>query len=76
MKKLIAAALFATVLSGPAFANTFTLVQDIYAGNCSAVITAEGSYPGMRRLSETTYPSQQDADKALDSVTSCKSFLR
>ncbi|HEY0144826.1 MAG TPA: hypothetical protein VGB93_01445 [Methylovirgula sp.] len=78
MKKLIAAALFASVVvvASPAFAITFSLIQDLDTGNCAAVVTSPNGWPGMKAVSETTYSSQEEADKALDSVKACKSFVR
>jgi hypothetical protein len=76
MKKLIAAALFATVFASPAFALSFSLIQDLDTRNCAAVVTSPNGWPGMRAVSDTTYSSQEDADKALDSVKACKSFVR
>jgi hypothetical protein len=76
MKKLIAASLFAIVLTSPAYAITFSLIQDLDTGNCAAVVTAPDGWAGMKAVSDTTYSSQQDADKALNSVKACKSFVR
>ncbi len=79
MKKLLAATLFASVVSvvaSPAFAITFSLIQDLDTGNCAAVVTSDNGWPGMKAVSDKTYSSQEDADKALDSVTACKSFVR
>jgi hypothetical protein len=76
MKTLIAALLFATVIASPAFAITFSLVQDQDTGNCAAVVTSPNGYPGMDVVGDKTYSSQEDADKALDSVKVCKTFVR
>lgn len=76
MMKLIAASLFAMVLTSPAFAITFSLIQDLDTGNCAAVVTSPNGYPGMRFVSDKTYASQDEADKALDGVKLCKSFVR
>ncbi|MEW6438610.1 MAG: hypothetical protein AB1508_15740 [Pseudomonadota bacterium] len=76
MKKLIAAALFATIITSPAFAITFSLVQDQDTGNCAAVVTSQNGYPGMDVVGDKTYSSQEEADKALDSVKTCKTFVR
>ena len=76
MKKLIVASLFGIVLTSPAFAITFSLVQDLDTGNCAAVVTSQNGYPGMKVVGDQTYSSQDDADKALDSVKLCKTFVR
>jgi hypothetical protein len=76
MKKLIVASLFVAALSSPAFAITFSLVKDLDTGNCAAVVTSKNGYPGMKVVSHKTYPSQEKADKALDSVKACKTFVR
>jgi|HubBroStandDraft_6_1064221.scaffolds.fasta_scaffold4186804_1 hypothetical protein len=76
MKKLIAASLFAIVFTSPAFAITFSLIQDLDTGNCAAVVTSKDGWPGMKAVSDTTYSSQADADKALDGVKACTAFVR
>jgi hypothetical protein len=76
MKKLIAASLFAVVFTSPAFAITFSLIQDLDTGNCAAVVTSNDGWPGMQAVSDKTYSTQADADKALDGVKACKAFVR
>jgi hypothetical protein len=75
MKKLIAAAVLASVIASPAFAESFSLIKDT-VGNCAAVVTSRTPYPGMKVVSEKTYSSWDEASKALDSVKVCKTFVR
>jgi hypothetical protein len=75
MKKVIAAALFASVIVSPAFAESFSLIKDT-VGNCAAVVTSHNGYPGMKVVSDKTFSSWDEASKALDSVKVCKTFVR
>ncbi|MEI9917133.1 MAG: hypothetical protein WDN29_16520 [Methylovirgula sp.] len=75
MKKLIAAALFASIIVSPAFAESFSLIKDT-VGNCAAVVTSPNGYPGMKVVSDKTFSSWDDASKALDDVKVCKDFVR
>jgi hypothetical protein len=75
MKKLVLAALFATVFVAPAFADDqYTLVKDT-VGNCSAVV-AGGNYPGMTVISSDAYPSMDAANKALGDAKDCSGLVR
>ena len=75
MKKLAAIVLFSATLAAPALADeTYSLVKDT-VGNCSAAVTAR-HYPGMTIVSDKTYSSIQDADKALDDVKDCSGLVR
>ena len=76
MKKLIAALLFAFAVASPAYAITFSLIKDLDTGNCAAVVTSPNGWPGMKAVSHKTYATQEEADKALDGVKTCKSFVR
>jgi hypothetical protein len=76
MKKLVISALFAAVAVSPAFAaETFSLVKDT-VGNCAAVVTAPNGWAGMKAVSSKTYGSWADADKALDGIKACTTFVR
>ncbi len=74
MKKLLALVVFAVVAT-PALAEKFSLVKDT-VGNCAAVVSSPNGYPGMKVVSDKTFPSWDDANKALDSVKVCKTFVR
>jgi hypothetical protein len=76
MKKLVISVLFAVAAATPAFAaETFSLVQDT-VGNCSAVVTAPNHWSGLKAVSDKTYASWTEADKALNDVKACKTFVR
>jgi hypothetical protein len=75
MKKLMIAVLFATVVATPALAEKFSLVKDT-VGNCAAVVSSPRGYPGMKVVSKVKYSSWDEANKALDSVKVCKTFVR
>jgi hypothetical protein len=75
MKKLVMAAVFASVVATPAFAESFSLIKDT-VGNCAAVVTSPNGYPGMKVVSDKTYSSWDEASKALDSVKACTTFVR
>ncbi len=76
MKKLVISALFAAFAITPAFAaETFSLVKDT-VGNCAAVVTAPNGWAGMKAVSSKTYASWDDADKALDGIKACTTFVR
>ena len=76
MKKLVISALFAIVAATPAFAaETFSLVQDT-VGNCAAVVTAPNGWSGLKAVSDKTFSSWSEADKALNDVKACKTFVR
>lgn len=76
MKKLVISVLFAAVTVTPAFvAETFSLVKDT-VGNCAAVVTAPNGWSGLKAVSDKTYSSWSDADKALNDVKACTTFVR
>ncbi len=76
MKKLLIAGIFVAAVATPALADDqYTIVKDT-VGNCSAVVASEAGYAGMTVVSTQTYPSIQDANKALDSVSGCDGLVR
>jgi hypothetical protein len=74
-RKLILASAFVVVACAPAFADdTYSLVKDT-VGNCSAAVTS-AHFPGMTIVSDKTYSSMEDANKALDDVKGCAGLVR
>jgi hypothetical protein len=76
MKKFVLAALFATVIAAPAFADDqYTLVKDT-VGNCSSVVASPAGYPGMTVMSSNGYSDIQSANSALDGLKDCSGLVR
>jgi len=76
MKKLLMATVLVAAIATPALADDqYTLVKDT-VGNCSAVVSSAAGYPGMTVVGTQAYPSIEDANKALDTVSDCSGLVR